>query len=67
MRLRARPADEEASKTKRRGRQARYGSIETSGTARVKNREVRRLYRLDKKNEDKLLGLSSYFGASDGT
>ena len=29
--------------------------------------EVRSLYRLDKKNEDKPLGLSSCFGASDGT
>ena len=30
-------------------------------------REVRGLYRLDKNNEDKPLGLSSCFGASDGT
>ena len=30
-------------------------------------REVRGLYRLDKKNEDEPLGLSSCFGASDGT
>ena len=29
--------------------------------------EVRGLYRLDKNNEDKPLGLSSCFGASDGT
>ena len=30
-------------------------------------REVRGLYRLDKKNEDKPEGSSSCFGASDGT
>ena len=30
-------------------------------------REVRGLYRLDKNNEDKPLGLCSCFGASDGT
>ena len=30
-------------------------------------RGVRGLYRLDKNNEDKPLGLSSLFGASDGT
>ena len=29
--------------------------------------EVRSLYRLGKNKEDKPLGLSSYFGASDGT
>ena len=29
--------------------------------------EVRGLYRLDKNNEDKPKGLSSLFGASDGT
>ncbi len=34
--LRARSVNDAASKRKRRGRQARYGSIETSGTARVK-------------------------------
>ena len=33
----------------------------------IRVREVRSLYRLDKKNEDKPLGLSSCFGASDGT
>ncbi len=38
--LRARSVNGTASKRKRRGRQARYGSIETSGTARVRVLQV---------------------------
>ena len=60
MRLRARPVDDAASKTKRRGRQVRYGSIEPSGTARVKEPQVQVRFLCKNKKRKRLPKTSTF-------
>ena len=50
VRLRTLAERDAVSKTKRRGRQVRYGNIETSGTARVKNRRFKSILYKNKKD-----------------
>ena len=56
--LRARSVNGTANKRKRRGRQARYGSIETSGTARVRLLQVSEHLQITGRIGRKMRGMS---------